>query len=134
MLNTRARYRITSSSNASVSPAWDLFTKSDSDTSDCARVASVCMFGRTPPLFHSTPEAVGPETATPLGTILAHQPYNAVPYFKQSLLQDQVLRTGDQSRLSSQFHGGVHRRRDRLQRSLQIRDSHPDFIKMITAQ
>src|SRR5215467_6060472 len=97
MPNTRARYRVTSSSNASVSPAWDRFTKSNSDTSDCARVASVCMIGRSPPLFHSTPEAVGAETATPLGTIFAHQSYNAVAHFKQSLLQDEVFRSADQS-------------------------------------
>src|SRR5947209_2289152 len=121
MPNTRVRYRITSSSNASVSPAWDRFTKSDSDTSDCARVASVCMIGRSPPLFHSTPEAVGAETAAPLGTILAHQPYNAVAYFKQSLLQDQVLRSGDQRDLSSQLRRGAHGCGDRLQRSFQIR-------------
>src|SRR5215831_5824067 len=129
MLNTRARYRVTSSSNASVSPAWDRLTKSNSDTSDCARVASVCMLGRRPPLFHSRPEAVGSETATPLSTILAHQPYNTVTDFKQSLLQDQVIRRADQSGgLSSQLHRRVHRSRDRLQRSLQIRDGHPDFI------
>src|SRR6266481_4169779 len=135
MLNTRVRYRVTSSSNASVSPAWDRFTKSNSDTSDCARVASVCMVGRSPPLFHSTPEAAGAEPATPLGTILAHQPDNAVAYFKQSLLQDQIVRPGDEScGLSSQLHRCVHRSRDRLQRTLQIRDGHPDFIEMITAQ
>src|SRR6266436_1860015 len=105
MLNTRVRYRVTSSSNASVSPAWDRFTKSNSDTSDCARVASVCMVGRSPPLFHSTPEAAGAEPATPLGAILAHQPDNAVAYFKQSLLQDQVVGLGDQSGgVSSQLH------------------------------
>src|SRR5215472_16445489 len=135
MPNTRARYRVTSSSNASVSPAWDRFTRSNSDTSDCARVASVCMVGRSPPLFHSTPEAAGAEPATPLGTILAHQPDNAVAYFKQSLLQDQVVGSGDQSGgLFSQLHRCVHRSRDRLQGTLQIGDSHPDFIEMITAQ
>src|SRR5260370_42309984 len=110
MVNTCARYGVTSSSNASVSPAWDRFTQSNSDTSDCARVASVCMVGRSPPLFHSTPEAAGAEPATPLGAILAHQPDNAVAYFKQSLLQHQGIGLRDQSfALSSPLHPCVHR-------------------------
>src|SRR5947207_10599047 len=118
MLNTRARYRVTSSSNASVSPAWDRFTKSNSDTSDCARVASVCMVGRSASLFHSTLKTVGPKTATPLRAILAHQAYNAVAHFEQSLLQYQVLRAANQSGRLPQFRRRIHRRRNRLQRSL----------------
>src|SRR5215467_3485701 len=119
MPNTRARYRVTSSSNASVSPAWHRFTKSNSDTSDCARVASVCMLGRSASLFHSTPKAVGPEAATPLGAILTHQAHDAVAYFKQSLLQYQIFRPADQSGDLSQLHSRVHRSRNRLQGSLQ---------------
>src|SRR5437773_8057215 len=134
MLNTRVRYRVTSSSNASVSPAWQRFTKSNSDTSDCARVASVCMIGRGASLFHSTPKAVGPKTATPLGAIFAHQGHDAVAYFKQSLLQYQVFRPADQAGGLSQLHCRIHRGRDRLQRPFQIRDGHPDFVEMITAQ
>src|SRR5207237_8338477 len=95
MLNTRARYRVTSSSNASVSPAWHRFTKSNSDTSDCARVASVCMIGRSASLFNSTLKSVSTETATPLGAILAHQAYDAVAHFKQSILPNKVLRPHD---------------------------------------
>src|SRR5215813_5809178 len=125
---------MTNSSNASVSPAWHRFTKSNSDTSDCARVASVCMLGRSAPLFHSRPKAVGAETAAPLGAILAHQAYDAVAYFKQSLLQYQVFRPADQSCGPSQLRCCIHRSSDRLQRSLQIRDGHPDFVEMIAAQ
>src|SRR6266481_172002 len=87
MLNTRARYRVTSSSNASVSPAWQRFTRSTSDTSDCARVASVCMIGRSAPLFHSTLKTVWAETTAPLTAIFTHQAYDAVANFKESLLQ-----------------------------------------------
>src|SRR5438094_7145897 len=134
MPNTRVRERVTSSSNASVSPAWHRFTKSNSDTSDCARVASVCMIGRNAPLFHSTPKAVGTETATPLGAIITHQAYDAVAHFKQSLLQHQVLRPADQSGGLSQLRCCIHRRCDRLQGPFQIRDSHSDFVQMITAQ
>src|SRR5437667_1915447 len=134
MLNTRARYRVTSSSNASVSPAWDRFTKSNSDTSDCARVASVCMIGRNAPLFHSTPKAVGTETATPLGAIITHQAYDAVAHFKQSLLQHQVLRPADQPGGLLQLRCCIHRRRYCLQGPFQICDGHPDFVQMITAQ
>src|SRR5215831_16146510 len=97
MPNTRVRQRVTSSSNASVSPAWHRFTKSNSDTSDCARVASVCMIGRSASLFHSTLKAVRAETAAPLTAILTHQAYNAVTDFKDPLLQHQVLRPADQS-------------------------------------
>src|SRR6059058_6541845 len=97
MLNTRVRYRVTSSSNASVSPAWHRFTKSNSDTSDCARVASVCMIGRSAPLFHSTLKALWAGTAAPLSAIFTHQAYNAVTDFKEPLLQYYVLRPADQS-------------------------------------
>src|SRR5437879_518314 len=108
MLNTRARYRVTSSSNAPVSPAWHRFTKSNSDTSDCARVASVCMIGRSASLFHSTLKTVSTETATPLGAILAHQAYDAVAHFKQSLLQHEVLRPADHSGGLSQLRCCIH--------------------------
>src|SRR5215831_7081747 len=114
MPNTRVRQRVTSSSNASVSPAWHRFTRSNSDTSDCARVASVCMIGRSASLFHSTPEAVRTETTTPLGAILAHQAYDTIAHFKQSLLQHQVLRLADQSGGVSQLRCCIHRRCDRL--------------------
>src|ERR1043166_7292465 len=108
MPNTRVRYRVTSSSNASVSPAWHRFTKSNSDTSDCARVASVCMIGRSAPLFHSTLKAVRAEAAAPLSAIFTHQAYDAVTDFKEPLLQHQVLRQGDQSGGLSQLRSGIH--------------------------
>src|SRR5215471_8083947 len=134
MPNTRARYRVTSSSNASLSPAWHRFTKSNSDTSDCARVASVCMIGRSAPLFHSTLKTVRAETTAPLSAIFTHQAYDAVADFEESLLQHQIFRSADQSGGLSQLGRCVHRGRDRLQGSFQIRDRHPDFVEMITAQ
>src|SRR5262249_16109850 len=113
---------------------WHRFTKSNSDTSDCARVASVCMIGRSASLFHSTPKAVWAETAAPLGAILTHQAYDAVAHFKQSLLQHQVLRPADQSGGLAQLRCCIHRSGYRLQCSLQIGDGHPDFVEMISAQ
>src|SRR5215470_7672149 len=132
MPNTRVRYRVTSSSNASVSPAWHRFTKSNSDTSDCARVASVCMIGRSAPLFHSTLKTVRAETAAPLSAILTHQAYDSVADFKESLLQHDILRAADQSGGLSQLRSCIHRGCDRLQGALQIGDGHPDFVEMIT--
>src|SRR6267154_5719222 len=134
MPNTRVRERVTSSSNASVSPAWQRFTRSTSDTSDCARVASVCMIGRSAPLFHSTLKIVWAETTAPLTAIFTHQAYDAVADFKESLLQHQVLRPADQSGSLSQLRCWIHRGRDRLQGPFQIHNGHPDFVEMITAQ
>src|SRR5919197_264795 len=76
---------MTSSSNASVSPAWHRFTKSNSDTSDCAGVASVCMIGRSASLFHSTLKAVRAETAAPLSAIFTHQDHDAVADFEEMI-------------------------------------------------
>src|ERR1044071_1709728 len=115
MPNTRVRQRVTSSSNASVSPSWHRFTRSNSDTSDCARVASVCMIGRSASLFHSTLKTVRAETTAPLSAIFTHQAYDAVADFKQSLLQHQVFRPADQSGGLSQLRSCIHRSRDRLQ-------------------
>src|SRR6476469_5311440 len=108
MLNTRARYRVTSSSNASVSPAWHRFTRSNSDTSDCARVASVCMIGRRAPLFHSTLKTVRAETTAPFSAIFSHKAYDAVADFKESLLQHQILRPADQTVGLSQLRCCIH--------------------------
>src|SRR5215475_10258578 len=97
MPNTRVRKRVTSSSNASVSPSWHRFTRFNSDTSDCARVASVCMIGRSASLFHSTLKTVRAESTAPLSAIFTHQAYDAVPDFKQPLLQHHILRTANLS-------------------------------------
>src|SRR5215475_15554167 len=130
MPNTRVRKRVTSSSNASVSPAWHRFTKSNSDTSDCARVASVCMVGRSAPLFHSTLKGIWAETATPLSAIFTHQAYDTVADFKEPLLQHQILRPADQAGGLSQLRCCIHRGRNRLQGPLQICDGHSDFVEM----
>src|SRR5262249_2891194 len=119
---------------ASVSPAWHRFTKSNSDTSDCARVASVCMIGRSAPLFHSTLKVVWAETPTPLSAIFTHQTYDAVAAFKEPLLHNEILRPAAQSGSLSYLRSRIHRSRDRLQGSFQIRDGHSDFVEMITAQ
>src|ERR1041384_6013046 len=117
MPNTRVRQRVTSSSNASVSPPWHRFPKSNSDTSDCARVASVCMIGRSAPLFHSTLKAIRAEAPAPLSAIFAHQADDAVADFKESLLQDEVIRAADQPGGISQLRCCIHGGRDRLQRT-----------------
>src|SRR6476469_6483335 len=134
MPNTRVRQRVTSSSNASVSPAWHRFTRSNSDTSDCARVASVCMIGRSAPLFHSTLKTVRAETTAPLSAVFTHQANDAVADFKEPLLQHQIIRPAYQSGGLPHLRCCIHRSRDRLQGSFQIRDRHPDFVEMIPAQ
>src|SRR5215475_8831111 len=108
MPNTRVRKRVTSSSNASVSPSWHRFTRSNSDTSDCARVASVCMIGRSAPLFHSTLKTVWAETTPPLSAIFTHQAYDAVADFKESLLQHQIFRSADQTGGLSKLGRCIH--------------------------
>src|SRR5262245_3620980 len=92
------------------------------------------MIGRSAPLFHSTLKTVWAETTAPLSAILPHQADDAVADFKESLLQHQILRPADQSRGLSQLGCCIHRGRDRLQCPFQIRDGHPDFVEMITAQ
>jgi hypothetical protein len=47
-------------------------------------------------LFHSTPKAVGAETASPLAAIFTHQGNDAVSYLEEPLLQHRVLRGGNQ--------------------------------------
>src|SRR6266550_303313 len=79
-----------------------------------------------------TPRPTHP--TAPLTAIFTHQAYDAVADFKESLLQHEILRPADQSGSLSQLHCCIHRGRDRLQGPFQIRDGHPDFVEMITAQ
>src|SRR6266853_428702 len=128
---------MTSSLKAAVSPACAFATSSSSSAGAPAGSVPSVGEGLDEVIATSFIEKSGKsptlEPAPPLGAVVAHQLDDAVADLKEPLVERAEAFLVER-RVLAKLKRGLDRRGDRLQRALEIRDCHPDFVHVVVAE